>query len=399
MAKNSIGQFIAALRKANGMTQQDVADRLNVSNKAVSRWERDECAPDISALPAIAEMFGVTCDELLKGERNRDNDIYEKKEAKVDKQVKNLINRTLSGFKTLIWISLTLAIIGLICMFGISYGFYRPVIGFAVMLLFEACALAISVLAVSRTKDVKSDNELFEMADSTQIERFNKVLGSLSFWAFYAVFSSIIISLPFVLISSDYVESVITPNYYFTFFFGGIVMILLLVYLKCKKPYMSWIANGILVQKEKNSVTVNSGCMTLIQIALTVIAGLLFVIAPYFETRIETTFWQIAINVAGLVAMLASIAVFGVFILKHKDKRSKYLLSGIRNIVLLPAALIVVNMHKCGWIGIDENHSFTRYELWFPEYLLYAIAYCIIVLFVFTLIDTFIKSKCNKKND
>lgn len=44
MAKNTMGQFIAALRKANGMTQQDLAERLNVSNKAVSRWERDECA-------------------------------------------------------------------------------------------------------------------------------------------------------------------------------------------------------------------------------------------------------------------------------------------------------------------------------------------------------------------
>ena len=69
MTKNTIGQFIAALRKANGMTQQEVADRLNVSNKAVSRWERDECSPDITLIPAIAEMFGVTCDELLRGER------------------------------------------------------------------------------------------------------------------------------------------------------------------------------------------------------------------------------------------------------------------------------------------------------------------------------------------
>lgn len=75
MAKNSIGQFIAALRKANGMTQQEVADRLNVSNKAVSRWERDECAPDLSVIPALAEMFGITCDELLRGERsNPDRD-------------------------------------------------------------------------------------------------------------------------------------------------------------------------------------------------------------------------------------------------------------------------------------------------------------------------------------
>ena len=69
MEKKSIGQFIAALRKANGYTQQEVADRLAVSNKAVSRWERDECAPDISVIPALAELLGVTCDELLRGER------------------------------------------------------------------------------------------------------------------------------------------------------------------------------------------------------------------------------------------------------------------------------------------------------------------------------------------
>ena len=153
MEKKTIGQFMAALRKANGLTQQEVADRLNVSNKAVSRWERDECAPDISVLPALAELLGVTCDELLKGERITNAFQTEKREPKIEKQVKSLINRTLSGFKTMIWISLAVAVVGLVCMFGISYGFYRPVIGFAVMLLFEACAFVIAVLAVNRCEN------------------------------------------------------------------------------------------------------------------------------------------------------------------------------------------------------------------------------------------------------
>ena len=69
MHRKTIGGFIAALRKANGMTQKELADRLSVSDKTVSRWERDDGTLDLSVIPVIAEIFGVTCDELLRGER------------------------------------------------------------------------------------------------------------------------------------------------------------------------------------------------------------------------------------------------------------------------------------------------------------------------------------------
>ena len=69
MEAKTIGKFIAALRKANGMTQKDLAEKLNVSDKTISRWERDEGAPDLSLIPVIAEIFEITCDELLRGER------------------------------------------------------------------------------------------------------------------------------------------------------------------------------------------------------------------------------------------------------------------------------------------------------------------------------------------
>ena len=65
MERKSIGAFLAVLRKANGMTQQQVADRLNVSNKTVSKWERAETYPDITLLPALANLFGITVDQLL----------------------------------------------------------------------------------------------------------------------------------------------------------------------------------------------------------------------------------------------------------------------------------------------------------------------------------------------
>ncbi len=70
MERKSIGSVIAALRRANGLTQKQLAEKLNVSDKAVSRWERDECAPDLSLIPVIAEIFDITADELLCGERH-----------------------------------------------------------------------------------------------------------------------------------------------------------------------------------------------------------------------------------------------------------------------------------------------------------------------------------------
>ena len=69
MEQNKMGSFIALQRKQLSMTQQDLADKLNLTNKAVSKWETGEGYPDISVLPALAEVLHVTVDELLKGEK------------------------------------------------------------------------------------------------------------------------------------------------------------------------------------------------------------------------------------------------------------------------------------------------------------------------------------------
>ncbi len=69
MTNKSIGSFLSELRKEKGITQKELADYLNVSDKTVSHWECDKYSPDISVIPVLAEFFGVTCDEILKGER------------------------------------------------------------------------------------------------------------------------------------------------------------------------------------------------------------------------------------------------------------------------------------------------------------------------------------------
>ena len=67
MSEHSIGKTIATLRKAKGWTQVELAEKLNVSDKAVSKWESEAGFPEISQLPAMATLFGVTIDYLMTG--------------------------------------------------------------------------------------------------------------------------------------------------------------------------------------------------------------------------------------------------------------------------------------------------------------------------------------------
>lgn len=66
---NDFGNFLYSLRKGKGMTQQELADRLNVTNKAVSKWETGEAFPETAQLVPLSDIFGVTVDELLRGRR------------------------------------------------------------------------------------------------------------------------------------------------------------------------------------------------------------------------------------------------------------------------------------------------------------------------------------------
>ena len=66
----TIGNRIAKFRKAKCMTQEDLANQLGVSSQAVSKWENDASCPDISLLPQLCRVLGVTTDELLTGKND-----------------------------------------------------------------------------------------------------------------------------------------------------------------------------------------------------------------------------------------------------------------------------------------------------------------------------------------
>ncbi|MDE5670526.1 MAG: helix-turn-helix domain-containing protein [Eubacterium sp.] len=99
MEQKTIGRFIASLRKETGITQKQLAERLNVSDKTISHWERGESSPDLSMVPLIADIFDITCDELIRGERNDKASVNEPIELSEEEKHSALISRLNEKFK------------------------------------------------------------------------------------------------------------------------------------------------------------------------------------------------------------------------------------------------------------------------------------------------------------
>lgn len=67
---NKFGEFLYELRKEKGLTQAELADKLGITNKAISKWETGEAFPETAQLVPLSTIFSISVDELLKGERN-----------------------------------------------------------------------------------------------------------------------------------------------------------------------------------------------------------------------------------------------------------------------------------------------------------------------------------------
>ena len=73
MSNKSIGEIISNLRKEKGMTQNDLAQKMNVTDKAVSKWERNLSCPDVNSIPKLAEILGTIVEELLNAQSKEEN--------------------------------------------------------------------------------------------------------------------------------------------------------------------------------------------------------------------------------------------------------------------------------------------------------------------------------------
>ena len=177
MEQKTISKFIAVLRKSRGMTQKELAEKLGVSDKTVSHWERDESAPDISLIPVIAEIFSVTCDELLRGEKasaqSEPSDLYYENELseKAEKQMKYLFEKALGRLKmkSLICVGITAVgfVVSLIVTYlvGMKLGSSTEYTGLLFAVVFYILSLALTgIFRFQFGVSVKNDD--FELSDS-----------------------------------------------------------------------------------------------------------------------------------------------------------------------------------------------------------------------------------------
>lgn len=140
MNAEKMGQFIAESRKAKHMTQKELASKLNITDKAVSKWERGLSFPDISILTVLADSLNVTVSELLNGEKkslseeNTENSMdnvldYAKKSS--DSRIKSLNNICFAVFSVLILVGIAVCAI---CDAAISGGFTWSLISISSMI-------------------------------------------------------------------------------------------------------------------------------------------------------------------------------------------------------------------------------------------------------------------------
>lgn len=123
MDQLKIGKFIADSRKSKGMTQQEMAEKLGVSNKSVSRWENGRNLPDASLFEPICELLGISLTELFCGERIETAEMVSRVEQNIvstidytEKKVRSLSRKAAAGA--------ALAVIAVIAMLVIINSIY-----------------------------------------------------------------------------------------------------------------------------------------------------------------------------------------------------------------------------------------------------------------------------------
>lgn len=159
----TVGERLLDLRKKKGLSQEEVANILNVSRQTVSKWETGESRPDFDKIVPICELFEISSEELLTGNSVKSKDIEinsEDEEFKRKKRTEGLVRGIFLYFVAVAWITASVA------------GFnFNPVISAAIFLLICGVATCILIYPMiiyrkEKTEEEKRENKIIKQIDN-----------------------------------------------------------------------------------------------------------------------------------------------------------------------------------------------------------------------------------------
>lgn len=163
----SLGQRLLELRKTKGLSQEEVAFKLNVTRQTVSKWETDQSTPDFDKIIPLCELYGITPDELLRGKTSekQTETNYEMETDNKSKIAKGIVIGVLLYFVAVAWI-----------MVSIPVFMINPVLSSAIFLLI--CGIA--TLVIVYTCIVYKKNKKEKKVENTLLKQINKLISIIT---------------------------------------------------------------------------------------------------------------------------------------------------------------------------------------------------------------------------
>ncbi len=258
------------------MTQQEVADKLNVSNKTVSKWERDEGCPEIMMLPAIAELYSVTVDEILRGERMAKISQQEYDDSKSKERIKYLIEKATAKFTNHSIIAIVLGVVALILSYTVSDIIYNHNflwVGYVIILLLLAASFAIVLVAVNSVVSSLYNEDIVERQSlESAMKNCIKFVAVITFLAVVTLFGLLIN----IVLDGAYSSVVVLP--------AGAVVGIIVSYVVCAFLYKKFNIKENEMSCEQKKCRKKHFKITAVIITVVILASLL---SPFISVGIE----------------------------------------------------------------------------------------------------------------
>jgi len=172
----NLGDRLMELRKSKHLSQEEVAEKINVSRQTISKWETNQSTPDFDKIIPLCELFEISTEELITGNKIDKEIVYlEKEEEDIykEKRTKGLVISILLYFLAIAWIMISIPVLR-----------FNPVVSSAIFILIiglSTCNIVYCMIVYKKPKKPKKENKVYKRIESALAILFTFIYLGLSF--------------------------------------------------------------------------------------------------------------------------------------------------------------------------------------------------------------------------